>query len=429
MENYLENVLKGFKPKGSKVVIGHNMRVNPDFIVIDVDQDDMPEIVFAFRMQGERCIGVLKRDHMQWSLYNISRDKKGVNSGVCTLVNVLENKKISMADLDKVMDMNSLFKEGENHFISMIDGQLYYGTIEFSDVKVPQSKGVNPEQYKKKPNNQVTNQMAEKMSNQMAGKVTATGSKHGDILDVVENADGIESDLEPIDFKRADLYGEGRTYNVYIVGRRPFGEAGGLITDMEIVVEDPETKEVQRISLPTKAGYSPYLFAGDFTGDGADEVMVVFYSAPNGGFVDSYIYTFNKSSDPKLVFDARIFNEVSNGFVQYLNDLHVDVEPTESEKTFRLDLSNKQQDYLDKIYTQQSKLKEAKEGEISGAIATNPVDYDSNNIYNLAIIQAITGIDYEDVLALLETFFKWNPVDERFVPFMQYVSLTGEDKQ
>ncbi|MGL5677624.1 MAG: hypothetical protein ACRDDX_14540, partial [Cellulosilyticaceae bacterium] len=167
-------------------------------------------------------------------------------------------------------------------------------------------------------------------------------------------------------------------------------------------------------------------FLGDFTGDEVDEILVTYYSAPNGGYVYNYIYQI-KDGEPKLLFDTRIYNEAYNGLVQYLDQYKVMVETEKIAKQYLLDISTKGDDYLSQFYTPEGKLKKPREGEILGMIAANPADFDSNRIYNLSAVQPIIGVNKEDTLALLETFFKWQSGSERFEPFMQYVSLIGKD--
>ena len=90
-----------------------------------------------------------------------------------------------------------------------------------------------------------------------------------------------------------------------------------------------------------------------------------------------------------------------------------------------IDISNKDDAYLQGVYDIEQHLLKEKEANVSGVIAANPSDPNFDEVYNLSIIQKITGLDQEDVLALLETFLRWDPIQEKFEPFMQYVSLMG----
>ncbi|MGL4797804.1 MAG: hypothetical protein ACRCWY_00195 [Cellulosilyticaceae bacterium] len=386
MKNYFENVLKGFKDESSQVVLSDYMRTAPDFLVIDVDKDDMPEILFGFRMGRERYVGVLKREDFAWRLYNVSDYRTGMKNGIFALVQLQEELCIAPRDMGKAMQLKDLFGDKDNTFIGMVDGKVYYGKLE--NIEEPMATSISP-----------------KMA-----KPTSIP----------------EGNAEVIDFLQGDVIGTGCIDNVSLIGEKSFGQSAGLVKNMRIKIESQNCEEKLEFSLPEGNGYSPILFLGDFTGDEVDEILITYYSAPNGGYVYNYIYQI-KDGEPKLLFDTRVYNEAYNGLVQYLDKYKVLVETEKLAKQYLLDISMKDQVYLDALYTPEGKLKKPQEGEILGVIAANPADFDSNRIYNLSAVQQIVGVEKEDTLALLETFFKWQSGSERFEPFMQYVSLIGKD--
>ena len=196
---------------------------------------------------------------------------------------------------------------------------------------------------------------------------------------------------------------------------------------MKLRIENPLTGEIERINLPTRKGYSPYLFVGDFTGDGAKEVLVNFKIIPDQDYIYSYIYRFNKK-EPQLIFDSRKFASEDQGRVKFMDEERVQVEPTTLPKLYRIDLSSKEKTYLNEIYDKDNNLKQALQGEIRGLVAANPIDYDAINRYDLATTQPITGKNIADVLALLQLILKWNNKEKMFEPIAQYVALLGKDK-
>lgn len=389
MKHYFENVLKGFKDESKEIKLDQYMRTSPDFLLIDVDQDDMPEILFAFKYGRERYVGVLKRDAGIWRLCNVSNQRVGTENGIFALVNLQEEVCIAPRDIDKAFKIKEIFGDKENAFIGMIDGKIYYGKLEsMEDENIP-------EQIMEEDN-------------------------------ISEPMDTTQGEEQVIDFLQGDVSGEGCEDNVYLVGEKKFGENSNFVKNMSIRIESPTCDTKYSFSLPQGSGYAPILFLGDFTGDGMQEILVTYYTAPNGGYTYNYIYKII-DGEPRLIFDSSKFNEAYTGLVQYLDNYKVLVETEKLGKKYWIDISNKDAAYLDQIYTKEGKLIEPKEGEILGIIATNPADFDSNKIYNLSAVQRIIGISPQDTLALLETFFKWVPGNERFEPFMQYVSLIGED--
>lgn len=129
MKYYFDNVLKGFKTQGTEVSLQDFTRKQPDFLVLDVDQDDMPEIVFAFKRGREKQIGVLKRDSTAWRVNSIMDAQVGRANGIFTLVEMQDEVCITPKDVGKVMSIQSLFKVPEVGFIGYVDGKLYYGQL------------------------------------------------------------------------------------------------------------------------------------------------------------------------------------------------------------------------------------------------------------------------------------------------------------
>ena len=59
MKFYLDSILKGFKPVNSEVVLKGVSRQTPNFVIVDIDQDGMPEILFTYQVNGGRiCNGI-----------------------------------------------------------------------------------------------------------------------------------------------------------------------------------------------------------------------------------------------------------------------------------------------------------------------------------------------------------------------------------
>lgn len=140
MDYYFENVLKGFKTEESQVRLGEYTRMDPHFLLIDVDQDGMPEIIFVFRYDREKYVGVLKRQNMLWRLYNVSNERMGNENGVFTLLNSCDEVCITPRDMGKVMVLKDICPEKGNYFIGLIDDKLYYGEVVSVEEPIEQKK-------------------------------------------------------------------------------------------------------------------------------------------------------------------------------------------------------------------------------------------------------------------------------------------------
>ena len=129
MKNYLDNILKGFKPVGSQVMLDSEARQTPNFVVVDIDQDGMPELLFAYQSQGERYIGILKKENTQWYLFNVSLEKNQKAIGLGNLVHILDGINLTSKDVGKVMSMEDLLGTGDQAFVSFVDNTLNHGVV------------------------------------------------------------------------------------------------------------------------------------------------------------------------------------------------------------------------------------------------------------------------------------------------------------
>ena len=129
MKFYLDSILKGFKPENSEVVLKGVSRQTPNFVLVDIDQDGMPEILFTYQVKGEKYIGILKRENMQWYLYDVRLEKQHKSLGIGNLVNVLNGLHLSPEDIGKIVTMEELFGDENQAFVSYINDSLNHGVV------------------------------------------------------------------------------------------------------------------------------------------------------------------------------------------------------------------------------------------------------------------------------------------------------------
>lgn len=366
MNIYLRNVLRGFISTTNEVELGNNMRETPEFLIVDLDKDDMPEIVVCFTDGERNYIGIFKRIDGNWELVEIREDGETENEGFKTLLVSTENKEINVETIGEKFNLEDVFGRYEARFISIINGDFYYGRVKKDEKKVQ----------------------------------------------------------EVIDLKQADVYGSGLPDTIYLLGNRPYGEASQLVEDIKLVINDGSTNQSLDIKLPIKKGYYPTIFLEDFTGDKRKDILVTVYTGEEGGGIESYLYTFEKNT-PILIFDSSQFNEKSTGLVEYQDNYKVKIKSNNPKAQYTLDVSDKTDEYLTSVYDEDGNLLKETSGEILGLNTLNPVDYQKSGIYNLDAIQRIIGPDSSITLGLLETFLVWDRVAKEFKPFIQYVSLYG----
>ena len=129
MKFYLDSILKGFKPVNSEVVLKGVSRQTPNFVIVDIDKDGMPEILFTYQVNGEKYIGILKRENMQWYLYDVSLEKDQKALGLGNLVNVLNGVNLTSEDVGKAVTMQDLVGNDDQAFVSYVNDILNHGMV------------------------------------------------------------------------------------------------------------------------------------------------------------------------------------------------------------------------------------------------------------------------------------------------------------
>lgn len=371
MNIYLDNVLKGFIGKANYVELNDNMRNTPEFIVTDVDQDDMPEIMISFSNEQKDYIGALKKKEGKWQLETVNQDDSDANKGLKSMINTIQSDQISEENIGESFELSDLFKGMDIPFISMIDGEVYYGNIKVYD-RMP-----------------------------------------------------TDMDPEVIQMQQANVLGNETMDTIYITGERVSGEVGDLYSNIRLVVKDGNTGETIEVSLPTRSGYQPVLTVEDFTGDGKKDILIMIYTGKVGQYVDGYIYTFEDDM-PELIFNTNVFNQDYTGFVEYEDGYKVKVQTLNPPREYILDVSQKEDEYMTQIYDEQDNLIEDTYGEILGAAGLSGIDYDKNGIYALDVVQRVIGPSTADTLGLIETLLQWDSTNKVFVPQIQYMNLYGK---
>lgn len=232
-------------------------------------------------------------------------------------------------------------------------------------------------------------------------------------------------DKEVINFAQADVTGDGRLDSIYLVGNRKVGDPTRFIEGMGLRVKTEG--RTLAVDFPYGNGYSPVLFIGDLTRDGIPDVLVNIFASNTGGFLTSYIYTF-QNEEPRMLFDSKAFNETYTGKVIYEDNYVVRVLTNRPPWQYTIDLSDREADYLSGLYDQNGKLRRPTEGTLLGLNSFNPSDYDVNGEYNVSSIQRVIGTGNLDTLGLVETYLAWRDATQRFEPFMQYLSVLGRPR-
>lgn len=221
-----------------------------------------------------------------------------------------------------------------------------------------------------------------------------------------------------VSFVRGDVSGDRIPDNVYLTGTRtPDGQFTENIT---LVIQDGKTGRFISVPLSENAGYNPRLFLGEFTGDGISDILISIDSGGSGGMMYHYIYSFINDI-PQLLFDFNSYNEDYKYQVTYMDNYKVEVISKENDKKYIIDISTRGDEYLREIYDENGKLKSPISGFVNPLSGLYPVDFDSNNVYELLAYQRIAGRYNADSLGYVLNTLKWK--DNKFILDNQYVAI------
>jgi len=101
--------------------------------------------------------------------------------------------------------------------------------------------------------------------------------------------------------EKKDVTGNGVADNIYLIGNKDAAN-GGLITDLNIIVQEGKTNKVINSNIKGFEGYQPTInVVGDFNGDKSEDVMISAYSGGNSGSTNAYIESFQHNAAKALL--------------------------------------------------------------------------------------------------------------------------------
>jgi hypothetical protein len=227
-------------------------------------------------------------------------------------------------------------------------------------------------------------------------------------------------DPSVVSFAKGDVTGDKVPDNVYLTGTKT--PDSPFIQNITLVVQDGRTGAYKSVDLSENAGYNPMLFLGDFTGNGVDDILIRIDSGGSGAFTYDYVYSF-LNNNPQLIFDFNAYNEQFQYDVNFQNNYKVKVVSKINNLTYLIDISLRDPEYLSEIYDANGKLKSPIEGFVNPLSGLYPIDFDSNEVYELLAYQKIAGRYNADALGYVLNTLAWN--NARFVLQNQNVAIGG----
>lgn len=205
----------------------------------------------------------------------------------------------------------------------------------------------------------------------------------------------------------------------------PSSSSSPYVQNITLNIRDGATQRVYRIDLDPNAnsGYHPTVFLGDFTKDGVQDILVRIDSGGSGAFTFDYVFSFVNNQARKL-FDFNEYNEQNVYSIQYMDDYKVKVESPATSKTYIIDISQRDQEYLSQIYHDDGTLKKPTEGMFTGVSGFYPVDLEQDGVYEIQAYQRISGLYNADSLGYIINTLQWN--GQRFAIWQQWLAIFGQ---
>lgn len=207
-----------------------------------------------------------------------------------------------------------------------------------------------------------------------------------------------------IDTEEADINGDGLSDKIWLVGKKYNGKNDIFVENLTVIVEDGVSQKQYMTEENTLSGYHSSIITGDFTGNGARDILIKAETGGSGGIVNHQIYTL-KDGKLKLIFGEKENRGVElNGYYQDNYQVDIIIEQRE----FFIEVSEKAD-----LYRQEGKYDE--NGHLIHQITpyTYPysklelVDWDMDGILELRGYQSIKGVNGADTIGLVKSVLKY----------------------
>jgi hypothetical protein len=233
----------------------------------------------------------------------------------------------------------------------------------------------------------------------------------------------VDDNRKLLDWKIADVTGDGILDNVYLYGNID-EQLGNMADNITLIIQDGRSNKKTTIPLKNTAGYNARLFLGDFNKDNIADIMISADTGGSGGYGIFYIYSYRNKNLQEL-FDVEKYNAKYLFQVNYADYYKVRVESRKLNIVFTIDISNKGEGYLSQFYNHNGVLKEPVIGGALAISVLNPII--TNNIsynYDLLAFQRIIGTVNVDTLGYVENLLTWN--DNQFTSKWLSLLTSGE---
>lgn len=206
---------------------------------------------------------------------------------------------------------------------------------------------------------------------------------------------------EIIGVEVGNILGQYTHDKVILVGHYLYKDSS-YVENVEIVIE-PEKSGTPIMSKIPYTGYNLELFLGDFNGDGRDEIMVRGEYGGSGGYEIAAIYEY-RNTHLVEIFNPDMFSIKYKFKAQYLDGYKALVESVTLKEQYIFDISKTPEIYLNMIYYENGKVRDAYEPTISAINGAYPIKIVFEKNYYLFIRQKVIGVSNADTIGYIESF-------------------------
>ncbi len=212
-----------------------------------------------------------------------------------------------------------------------------------------------------------------------------------------------------LDKQTGDVNGDNIPDVVYLAGEKgenPFYE------NIRVIVQDGRT--MQRFIIPLYPQYDigtdPWLFLGNFTNSGIDEIVVNLPTPGSGALTYYYVISFRNNNAGYLLGPQQFLalTEPLHYEVIYQNDYKVLVKSGKLDHSYIIDVSNRKETYEGTVYNKEGKLIKPLKGFIIDFPHLYPVRFDGSQPYKLMALQDIAGTAHVDELGSIVTYWRYS---------------------
>lgn len=208
-----------------------------------------------------------------------------------------------------------------------------------------------------------------------------------------------------------DITGDGIYDKIVLIGNYIDEDKSTAFENLQLLITDGNSKKIYSVPISNIVGYTPTLYLFPFRDPKISDIFISIPSGGSGGFNYNYIFGYKDNKFVKL-FDNKQFEKMFNYKVEYIDEYQVQIINEKLQKKFLIDITYKDQEYLDDIYHDDGNLKKAIFGNVLGLNQVFPIDVDNNGVFELLTMQRVVGLYNADLLGYLETVLAWK--DNKF---------------